>query len=464
MGKEFLFLAENFPISSEAFQFLCHLCVGMELVDDELFDDVTVDELCAVEEQLLVGAIVDGASIAVFLWIEEKVGGDGVVECLEDVCLVGSQCVHLIAVEWLPLVGQVEVVHGIVEDETEHRSVHVVRHFILWAQSCHVVEVESQWALHIGIDGRWGEDALVVEAFVQLLHHAVILLHTDGFHRLGFAGGCEGAQADLLIFAEQLVFLREGLQHESRHLTLVSSLRAGIVEERDAFGSLQETVIIVGIEAHFTFDGRHAISGTERVGDEGCAFVALGYLPFIDGEHDDVAEVEVSGLEQSHHLQTDGRFSVEGDGGLAHQLADQSGEQFIAYVQCRVSFLQGVDSVHSCICHEDAFLVDLQGEIVLVERMLIAVTDHRDDVGEIASQFCASHGSEDASQDLVVGKSFHAWEDHILFREFAQFLMALLAHQLLNERMFQHCRHIFISPSARVAAAMHLQFQECQHQ
>ena len=395
----------------------------------------------------------------------EQVDGDGVVECLEDAGLVGGQSTDFVAVEGLPFVGQVEVVHGIMEDCAEHGLIDIVRHFILGPQSCHVAEVELQRALHVGVDGGGREDVLGIEPLVQLRHHVGILLHADGLDGLGLAGGGESAQSYLLTFGEELVLLGEGLQHEARHLSLVATICTGIVEQGDALGALQESIIIVGIKAHFAFDGGHAVCRTEGVGDERRAFVALGYLPLVDGEHDDVAEVEVTGLEQSHHLQSDGRLAVEGNGGLAHELTDESGEHFIAHCQSLVGwFEEGVDAVDDGVCHEDALLVDLQGEVLLVESILVAVPDHRDDFRQIRGQFLARCRGEDASQDVVVGKSFRAGEDHIVLGELAQFLVTAFAHQLLDERVFQHRRHIFISPCTRGGATMHLQFHECQHQ
>ena len=89
------------------------------------------------------------------------------------------------------------------------------------------------------------------------------------------------------------------------------------------FSTLQETVVIICVKAHFTLDGGHSIGGTEGVWDEGRTFVAFRHLPLIDGKHDDVAEVEISCFKQSHHLQSHGRFTMKGDACLADLLPNE---------------------------------------------------------------------------------------------------------------------------------------------
>ena len=109
-------------------------------------------------------------------------------------------------------------------------------------------------------------------------------------------------------------------------------------------------------------------------------------------------------------------------------------------------FPQRVDAVDDGVCREDALFIDLQGEVIAVESVLIAMTYHRNDIRQIVRHFLARR--EDSSHDFVVGKSFVPWEDDIVAGEFVQLFMTCFPHQLLNERVFQHCRHIFISPGS----------------
>ena len=79
-------MAEYHPVSAFGFQFFGHFCVGFDLVFHEVFDDVAVDELGAVEDEFAVafGAVVDGVAFGICFGIVEEVGGEGVVEHLGE--------------------------------------------------------------------------------------------------------------------------------------------------------------------------------------------------------------------------------------------------------------------------------------------------------------------------------------------------------------------------------------------
>ena len=59
------------------------------------------------------------------------------------------------------------------------------------------------------------------------------------------------------------------------------------------------------------FDGGHAESFPQVVGDERGLSACFGQLPFVEGKHDEVAEIEVTRFQYSHHLHTDGRFAMK---------------------------------------------------------------------------------------------------------------------------------------------------------
>ena len=398
------FLMENLPVSAFCFQFFCHFCIGFNLMSHEVLDDVAVDELCAVEGEFAVaiGAVVDSVAFRVCFWIVEKVDGKGVVEHLGQKGIVFPQCAYSLTVKRFSFVGLVEVVHGIVEDDAKHGLVHIVGHFVVGSQTFHIVEVELERTLHVGVDGRWREDFLLVEAGLEFCHHFVGLFHSDGRGDFRLAGSREGLELNLLSCTEEGIFFGEGLQHEARHLSFVASFGVVVIEQGDALGPLHEAVVIVGVEAHLLLDGCHVVGSAEGVWNERCAFVAFGHFAFVDRKHDDVAEVEVACFEQSHHLQSDGRFAVEGNGGLTHELKNEAHEHLAAEVERGMFFLQGVQTVHDGIGHKDALFVDLQGEVGISRRVLIAMPDQRDDVGEIGGEFLFGYRCEDALQNLVV--------------------------------------------------------------
>ena len=191
-------------------------------------------------------------------------------------------------------------------------------------QFCYVLEEELKLALHVGVDGCGGEDAVNSEVAVEGLDDVGGLFYADILWSMGEAVGCEGLERDGLLRCKQIACISKSLQHEARHLPFVASCCAGVVEQGDAVGSLHESVVIVGVEAHFALYGGHAEGGAKGVGNEGWPFVGLWYLSFVDGEHDDVAEVEVACFEKAHDLQPCYGFAVEGYGGLFEQLQDES--------------------------------------------------------------------------------------------------------------------------------------------
>ena len=67
------------------------------------------------------------------------------------------------------------------------------------------------------------------------------------------------------------------------------------------------------------------------VGDEGGVASGFGQLPFVEGEHDEVAEVEVTRFQHTHYLHADGGLSVEGDVGRGKQPVQQSLQRVCAH-------------------------------------------------------------------------------------------------------------------------------------
>ena len=174
------FLADDLPVTTLVFKVGSHLGVSIELVDDELFDDVPIDETCSFEGQWSVGPVVNRDAIGIVRWIMEEVDGKCIVEMLADEVFVLGKGTYLVATEGLLFVRLVKTVHGIVEEGAEHGIVHIVSHLIGGAQSCYIVEVELEGTLHVSVDGGGGEDVLVIESVMELLHHSCIFGDADG--------------------------------------------------------------------------------------------------------------------------------------------------------------------------------------------------------------------------------------------------------------------------------------------
>ncbi len=72
--------------------------------------------------------------------------------------------------------------------------------------------------------------------------------------------------------------------------------------------------------------GGEAEGTPQVVGDEGGVAVVLRQLVLVDGEHEQIAEVEVARLEDAHDLQSDGGLAVERNAGGTEQAAEQADE------------------------------------------------------------------------------------------------------------------------------------------
>ena len=66
-------------------------------------------------------------------------------------------------------------------------------------------------------------------------------------------------------------------------------------------------------------DGSHAERLAQVIGDERRIAARLGELPFVEGEHDEVAEVEVTRFQHTHYLHADGGLAVKRDVGGGEQ-------------------------------------------------------------------------------------------------------------------------------------------------
>ena len=73
------------------------------------------------------------------------------------------------------------------------------------------------------------------------------------------------------------------------------------------------------------FDGRIPEGFAEVVGGiEGGLSTGFRKLPLVERQHDKIAEIEVTCLQHSHDLQSDSRFSVEGDIGSGQHFSNKT--------------------------------------------------------------------------------------------------------------------------------------------
>ena len=75
---------------------------------------------------------------------------------------------------------------------------------------------------------------------------------------------------------------------------------------------MDEAVEVVGIDGILVFYGGHAEGLPQVVGNEGGVASGFGQLPFVEGEHDEVAEIEVTRFQHPRLLACRWRVLREG--------------------------------------------------------------------------------------------------------------------------------------------------------
>ena len=125
--------------------------------------------------------------------------------------------------------------------------------------------------------------------------------------------------------------LHHHLQHEPAHLAALTVLRRVVVQHGHVAGALQQTVEIVGVDAHLVLDGGQLVSLTDAVRDERAVVHTLGHVALVARQQQHVVEVKVARLQHTHDLHTLGRLAVEGDAGLLHQLHRQPLQRLVAH-------------------------------------------------------------------------------------------------------------------------------------
>lgn len=254
----------------------------------------------------------------------EEVFLEGAVHVVADAGWVAQQLFDGVAAYFLAVGGEVGIdkLGRAVEDGTEEGGIYLGAYFVGCLEAGNVAVVELEATIEIGVEGRGREDGTRmdtgVEGVAQASHHGLVLGYAYRACRLGRL-----ACLDVAVL-NGVGRLDQELEHEARHFAAVQPVGRGVVEQGDMFGTLYEAVEVVGIDGVLVFDGGHAKGLAQVVGDEGCLASCLGQLALVEGEKDEVAEVEVARLEHTHDLQADGRLAVERYGGGSEQAAQQT--------------------------------------------------------------------------------------------------------------------------------------------
>ena len=148
------------------------------------------------------------------------------------------------------------------------------------------------------------------------------------------------------------------MAQEARHLVFVQSVGSDVVHECDTFRTLHKTVKIERVYGYFMLYGGQSEHFPQVVGDKRSVVHGFGQHPFIDGEHQDMPEIQVTRLQYAHDLQAYSRFAVEGNGGRAQHGAQQAAQGGGLYVE-RTVFRQADEAANDLMGTIERFVVQL---------------------------------------------------------------------------------------------------------
>ena len=109
------------------------------------------------------------------------------------------------------------------------------------------------------------------------------------------------------------VCLCQKLSQETRDLVLPCAGVTLVIDKCYVLGTLDETIEIVSIYGYLVVERGEAKGFAEIVRNEAAVCHLLGKVAFANAEHQDVAKVQGTCFEDSHHLKSDGGFAMEGN-------------------------------------------------------------------------------------------------------------------------------------------------------
>ena len=109
------------------------------------------------------------------------------------------------------------------------------------------------------------------------------------FHTFVGRYGLAGLQ-DLQLYGK--IRFGQQLAQEARH----------VVHECDTFRTLHKTVKIERVHGYFMLYGGQSEDLPQVIGDERSVVHGFGQHPFVDGEHQDMPEIQVTRLQYAHDL------------------------------------------------------------------------------------------------------------------------------------------------------------------
>ena len=147
-----------------------------------------------------------------------------------------------------------------------------------------------------------------------------------------------------------LLSVYQHLQHKAAHLSRMSVVGSVVVHYGYVFGTLQQSVEIVGVYSHLVVYGSESVSLTYGVGNERRVVDTLRHIALVARKQQQVLEVKITCFEHTHYLNTYYRFTMKRNCGRRYQLLYESAQCINVYIQVAIGsklFQSVYDGIHS---------------------------------------------------------------------------------------------------------------------
>ena len=165
-------------------------------------------------------------------------------------------------------------------------------------------------AAQIGVDGCRTDAACIFgKAALQLTHHLGCLVNGLRRMELRCLSSLQGLERD------RYLVLNHQLQHKARHLGCFTIAGGIVIKDGYIFCTLQQTMEIMLVDRYLVIDCGQSVGLTQGIGDKRGIVNATWHVTLVAREQKHMVEVEVSSFEHTHHLDSFGRFAMEGNRG-----------------------------------------------------------------------------------------------------------------------------------------------------
>ena len=240
---------------------------------------------------------------------------------------------------------------GIVEYVAHHAGIYAVIRVLLYPHATHTGQIELHLAVQIAVDGRGTErtrrcvDPEVVP-LVQQSQYLPILRYLVQGRQHAFLR-CLQPQ-----ITDRKIGLCLQLAQEAAHLVPYIAGGVLVINACDMLCTLNKAVEVIGEHRHAMAYGGKAEANSQRKGYHGIVHAALGQEALAHVQHQYVAEVQASGLQDAHHLQALCRLTVEWDAAGAQHTSEQAPQRGRLHVERVFGIGHYIEELAQCLVHK----------------------------------------------------------------------------------------------------------------